>query len=1126
MKAIYYDLESLDNVFTNAVFKDYENHVDVYYRIDSKEKIMHDGFEERCREAIYAANKNFNGTVSFLDLDDPANVDKMAKEFGVSDAQYANNPKAKSSYPKEYRLKCDTDPDYNEEEDPYIFGYNSDNYDLTMLALYFYDALVTGQKGFSIMPVSALSMRQYNDELFDSFKQKMPERLRYGNYDKVNNTWGKMDFRDPKAIIRKNMLMSGRHIDVSLLNEKQSKVALKRLLGTLGYQILESDKLTSEQTHINNEEELIDLIAYNISDVVNLKQLNHHKTYRSSFMLKRQLLKTYPDLKYEKCTDEYKPNISPYSVRKDRLIISSSSAQMSTKALCPYGHLSDYDTVSYMYPSARKAAELGIPRVNVLDEAKAFFYRHFDQPELRERFDAIYDYYKAIEGKNFNTSDNYLADHGIDPKDNDPVGQLPEELRPMSISGIPAPNTCLPYFKKDGTPSSCFVNFSVGGIHGAEYNLELYVADCLAYQQARKDYEDYLKLFDDVKAFFNDDPCALKAAKGVEIDGVKHTPSEFLKPKATVTHAEWKEPKAPPKEPQLFKQDTKGSYKLDPRYTFTSAGLTNHEDFTSYYPNLLRQMEAFYNEGLGYDRYGEIFDQKTEFGHKMKDKTFSDTERETYSVMRNGTKLILNSASGAGDANFESNIRMNNKIISMRIIGQLFTWRIGQAQTIEGAKVTSTNTDGLFTEFEAELNNAILERESADIHVEIEPEPTYLISKDSNNRMEIDVNGMELGDIAAVGGGTLSARKGPNPEKSLAHPAIIDWALAEYLEISAIGYKGLSLSKPFDETIGMSILKSARDAFNSDKKIDDGDLHTLLMFQNIYASSVGSVRYNFGVDKMETDDATGNMKADNVEILRHYNRGFIVDPAKLPTRHTVHLFAAEASKITDTTANKRKRDNLKSQQHDPLALEVLEANGVKASSIPKDHEARVKKINNLDPNSFVLIDNSDLHLMSPEKRAEILDALDFNAYLVVLKDTYEKNWKNEVPATEEPENKAPATLFGDGDDVAEQNNTATATETETPDAAVQTAESVNQTPEDDTPEIGEMTEAEAIDFYDLKAKNRTIHLGKTDVTDQEIADGEKLLSTAGVVQSKAHDTLKELLQLLCDTDIDADSTNA
>jgi hypothetical protein len=32
-----------------------------------------------------------------------------------------------------------------------------------------------------------------------------------------------------------------------------------------------------------------------------------------------------------------------------------------------------------------------------------------------------------------------------------------------------------------------------------------------------------------------------------------------------------------------------------------------HEDFTSYYPNLLRNMRAFYNPELGEGRYAKIF---------------------------------------------------------------------------------------------------------------------------------------------------------------------------------------------------------------------------------------------------------------------------------------------------------------------------------------------------------------------------------------------------------------------------------------------------------------------------------------------------------------------------------------
>ena len=110
--------------------------------------------------------------------------------------------------------------------------------------------------------------------------------------------------------------------------------------------------------------------------------------------------------------------------------------------------------------------------------------------------------------------------------------------------------------------------------------------------------------------------------------------------------------------------------------------------------------------------------------------------------------------------------------------GQLIYRRNAQAQNYHGAKITWANTYGLKAVLEATRNAQILKQESDDIHVEIEPEPTFLISKDTNNRIEMDES---TRTIQSASGGTLGCRNGPNPTKALSHPAIIDWALAEYL---------------------------------------------------------------------------------------------------------------------------------------------------------------------------------------------------------------------------------------------------------------------------------------------------------------------------------------------------------
>ncbi|WP_185445357.1 hypothetical protein [Kribbella qitaiheensis] len=219
------------------------------------------------------------------------------------------------------------------------------------------------------------------------------------------------------------------------------------------------------------------------------------------------------------------------------------------------------------------------------------------------------------------------------------------------------------------------------------------------------------------------------------------------------------------KAPELFIVREDASTKPHPKYARTSADLVTHQDFTSYYPNLLRNMRAFYNPELGEDRYATTFFDKERLGRDLKQPGLDRSGKERLTTLRNGTKLILNAASGAGDASHKNPIRMNNQIISMRIIGQLLSWRIGQAQTLAGARIISTNTDGLYSVLDRETNDQVLAEQAALIGVDIEPEPMFLISKDSNNRLELTApqEGRTLADsqIISASGGTLACHEGP-----------------------------------------------------------------------------------------------------------------------------------------------------------------------------------------------------------------------------------------------------------------------------------------------------------------------------------------------------------------------------
>ena len=987
IKADFYDIESLRNLFTLANFHDNEDPtqtvIDLYYLCDDEDKLFSEpDWQDKMRDRIYMRNLNFSGRVYFKNLKKEVHAEHLAKTFGLSDARFMNDPDEKSNYKPEFRIVCDTDPEYDDTIYPYFFGYNSYNYDTTMLAYYFSEVWDPARTKFengaqtAALPcrftpkITAAKLREFNDFLFTPhYKNAMPSALAY-NPERGNRP----DYSTNAWRIRKNMLMSGRHLDVARLNEKQSKVGLKRLLGMLGWQILESDKLDTGLDTIETPDQLYDLVAYNISDVVNLKNLFYHSQYQAQFELKKGLLATYPELVYLQQSKGYKPHISQKTVRSDRLTIDSSSAQFATKSLCPYGHLRDIETVSFNYPSENQAKIMGIQQVNVLEEAKKFFYGLYPQPELRSQFDVIYNFYKNIEGRNFNDSDTYMEDFVYqNPDGTMHQPRTAEKLAEVAKEG--SVNTCLPYFDKDGKPTSCFVLFSTGGVHGAEFNVELYNSDVEAWNAMMADMEEAKRQYPD--------PVELrKARKIIMPDGRELGYNVFLNsPRiADSTYKDFEK-----KKPMLFKESKSGGWSLNPKYTFTSTCEANHEDFTSYYPNLLRRMEAFFNKGLGYDRYAEIFQQKQDFGKYMKDKARPADEREHYRILREGTKLVLNSASGAADAMFENNIRVNNQIISMRCIGQLFSWRIGQAQSFAGAKIPSTNTDGLYSVMEETLNNAILEKESANIGVDIEPEPLYLISKDANNRIEIDE---DTGKIISASGGTTGCRKGPNPTKSLAHPAIIDWALTEYLIIAAKEQNGISMSSPFNNDIGRSILERALTEFDK--------VQTLLMFQNIIASSSSSITYIYGKRDGE----------DEPIVLQNYNRMFIM---KDGTPNTMHLWNAAARVVTPAMKKKRAKDNLRpTAEPDPDAFIVLKANGEtingkpldKLSNLYPDKDIVTKKVTNIEPEWDILIDNRDLHMLSDTDFQFIIDNIDIEKYLKMLDNAYTNNWMNKIPGVE------------------------------------------------------------------------------------------------------------------------------
>ncbi len=1065
----FYDIESLSNVFSLAAYTPGlptgRDVLEVFFLVDDASLVAAvDG--RALVAAIRAGNPGLRETnVLIHDLHTVGGNLRLAQLVGLSDAEQVCDPAQESSYPDDLRPVCDTDPGFDPERlHPFIAGYNSMNYDTTMLALYLsevYSDVVdhrarlaharqqrrnastpqriaeTEQLLLEVVaqrpefrPITAAALRVHNDELFDAKNiEYMP---------------GYLGWDTPQGRIRRAMLQSGRHLDVARLNEAQWKVSLKRLLGMLGYQIKESGKLSHDSV-ITTLEELYELLAYNVADCVGLARLFKHPTYSSAFDLKAGLLAQYSETVFDRSG----------KVRRDRLTVDSSSAKFVGRILAPYEALSDIENVSYLYPAAEVAHERGIAQVNVLDECVRFFERdvapdratNAAHAKAHADFMQVVAFYRSIEGQNFNDSEEYGALYGL------PVRSLRE---------IPKSPNNLPYYLADGTPSSCFATFSTGGIHGAEADMAQFDrdhADHLAVKMmlglARHFYPDAKDYVAEAKRQHNtltlpdgttvdkrlvligSDPDKVRYRKPrkddpVQAEQLAHAREQFPDPagllatqrpddealdvaiadsmspggvfvirgkavlaKSAATSAEYRVEPAK-KAPELFIVRDDASTKLHPRYARTSAGLVTHEDFTSYYPNLLRNMRAFYNPELGEDRYATIFFDKEHLGRELKQPGLDRSDKERLTTLRNGTKLILNAASGAGDASHKNPIRMNNRIISMRIIGQLFSWRIGQAQTLAGARIISTNTDGLYSMLDRQINDQVLAEQAALIGIEIEPEPMFLISKDSNNRLELTApqEGRALTEsrIISASGGTLACHEGPRPDKSLAHPAVIDFALARYLQ--AVASRGeAALSETFDAGLGRKIMSEAIDP--------EHPLRTALLFQNVIAASRGSITYPFAAAPMDLNTSVDNMPIVDPQPLQMVNRVFVVRPG---IEGTVSLHNAGAWKIPPATQAKR-REGAQRPAPDEIAVSILAHHGWAATRwmnsqnprltlVPDDRDVAIRKISGIDPAWSMVICNDDLETLEPSALTAIIEALDLGAYTQMLAETFTKNWMN------------------------------------------------------------------------------------------------------------------------------------
>lgn len=631
----------------------------------------------------------------------------------------------------------------------WYYSYNGLSYDIQMMN-YFERTVVAGRT-----QTTPAKLRQFSDSLIDNTAHRIPT-LPYEQY--ANQ-------------------VDGGYLNETMVDRGRIMIGLKTLVGMLGGSIIESESNKS-----GHSDDIYSDTLYNINDITEFRDVVYKGTkLEITEKIRRALLERYGD-------------------RLDRngVTVNSSSAKFVENIIAPDKPIEDYPTCHFMYPAPHIAKERGIEQFDILEYAKEWYIKNVYQVVLKNnpktakahlaKFMSIYNFYDAFRGKNWNTSTNHFLQYGIAPHEKAERRELLDTF-----------GTYLPLIDANGVDSYTHVNFSSGGIHGAEIFIEQLMRDRAKIKELKEKYK-YVSLIPKKEV-------SQKLYNLIKIQSrtvVESYPAHLMHEIPYFFHqTEECDEIIDPEEFTPFCYDKKSkSEKLLERYRYTSAGQSVHQDFAGYYPMLLINMGVFY-DGHGKDIYREIYEHRIAIKSKLKTIKFQSREWIETNIMQEGYKLILNSASGVLDGGFDTKVRANNKAVSMRIIGQLMTWIIAQALAIHGARVPSSNTDGIYVfDIDEDLNKQIVDRELEKLLVQIDPEPCFLISKDTNNRAEID---QEKGEVLSARGGTLTSHGGPVVDKRLTHPALVDAVLVKYLQNDDI------VNKPIDKDLIRKALKEYRD---------------------------------------------------------------------------------------------------------------------------------------------------------------------------------------------------------------------------------------------------------------------------------------------------------------------------
>lgn len=416
------------------------------------------------------------------------------------------------------------------EKEDFFVGFNTLHYDVPMTDKALSSSLSDKMK------ISTESLREFSDLIInDGVFVNTSSYARYG---------GQVD---------------ASYIDDSFHNQGKLTVGLKTLVGMFGGAIIES-----ESNHTGFSKSIYEDTLYCINDVAELRDVVWPNKLAQTYETRQGLLKTYPKLKEKGVT------------------VNSTSAKFVENIIAPDKPIEDSPVCSFMFPDARVAAERGIEPFDMLEYLKNWYMKNVYQviqktnPEVAKRhlakFMSIYKFYDQVRGKNWNDSARHLQKHGIPAEPRDKRRNLMGEF-----------GTYLSFIDKYGNISPTYVNFSLGGIHGAEVFQKQLDQDREAIRQLKEKYK-YISKIPKGKvpqALLN----LIKLQSRTSYQGypqhLSHEIPHFYR------NTQETDEIVDPEEftPFIYDANPKENKEvLISRYKYTSTGLSIHQDFTGYYP--------------------------------------------------------------------------------------------------------------------------------------------------------------------------------------------------------------------------------------------------------------------------------------------------------------------------------------------------------------------------------------------------------------------------------------------------------------------------------------------------------------------------------------------------------------